>query len=454
MEKIRFIHMADVHLGSILNIGGSSLPEELRVYEREGVYNAFRRIIKIAIKENVDFIVIAGDLFEDGLGSVKDQDFFRGECLKLERAGINVYIIGGNHDPIGGRGNRLFSLPENVKVFGFENVESVDFKGKDDRTLARIYGQSYRTRSLNKKIHLNYRLIDGRDREDIWNIALLHSQLESGDSNYVPASLRELKSLEGFHYWALGHIHDARILSHDYPMVVYPGVVQGRDIGERGPGGCFLIELEAHRPPRHNFIASSFVSYERIQVKLDDISIETLDDILDHILNLAEELVKRDGEIIKDDLHLYEDDHRIEGHVVEWVLEGATSFYENLMDDLDESLDYIKNALNERLAYDRPFLWTRGLRSRLRPRINFEEIFSKSPVYEAINRALLSLDQEDELKEDLIKELGDYFKFEVDHEDEEDLHFYLASDSLKEILEEARERIFYSMYLEGIRDED
>jgi len=75
------------------------------------------------------------------------------------------------------------------------------------------------------------------------NIALLHSNVggRKGHENYAPCSLDDLRAA-GMDYWALGHVHSAEILCHD-PLVVYPGNIQGRHIGETGKKGVFSVAM-------------------------------------------------------------------------------------------------------------------------------------------------------------------------------------------------------------------
>lgn len=59
---------------------------------------------------------------------------------------------------------------------------------------------------------------------------------------YAPTSVAALTAKQ-YQYWALGHVHDYAVLSED-PYIVYPGVLQGRKITERGIKGAVLVEVE------------------------------------------------------------------------------------------------------------------------------------------------------------------------------------------------------------------
>src|SRR5690606_8117880 len=126
---------------------------------------------------------------------------------RLNTAGIPVFVFAGNHDPRREQPD-LHEMHPNVIVFGVNEPEIYPVLGKNGQTIARVIGQSYVGRSDSRKMHLDYQVPD----DGIWNIGLLHTQLEPQNSNYVPCSLSELND-KNIHYWALGHIHKLQILS-------------------------------------------------------------------------------------------------------------------------------------------------------------------------------------------------------------------------------------------------
>ena len=94
---IRFIHAADAHIDSPLK--GLEAHDGAPVDVLRGATRrAFKNLIQLAIDENIDFLVIAGDLYD---GDWKDYSaglFFRGQMARLRDKGIPVYLIAGNHD--------------------------------------------------------------------------------------------------------------------------------------------------------------------------------------------------------------------------------------------------------------------------------------------------------------------------------------------------------------------
>lgn len=112
---IRILHTADCHLDSPLQSLALRDPG-LRDRVQTATRTAFARIIDTALAEQVQALLIAGDLFDGAERSAKTAAFLTAQLDRLHAAGIAVFYIKGNHDaenPITG----ALSLPENVHVF-------------------------------------------------------------------------------------------------------------------------------------------------------------------------------------------------------------------------------------------------------------------------------------------------------------------------------------------------
>ena len=235
-------------MGSLLHIGGESYPlpwSRLHCCHHGRVC----RVCHAALKNRVDFVVVSGDLYDREARSLKAMSFFAEKCRLLEEAGIPVLVIAGNHDPLKEKQD-LIRVPDNVKVLRGNRPEIVEIPGPKGNSVARVIGQSYQSGSLDKGIHFDYKVPD----RELWNIALLHTQLEAPSSRYIPCSLTQLKEMPDIHYWALGHIHRYRSFSDDIPFIAYPGIPQGRDFGETGRGGCILAGLDPFGQSEISFI--------------------------------------------------------------------------------------------------------------------------------------------------------------------------------------------------------
>lgn len=229
---IRFIHTADVHLDSRLE-GLAAYPGAPVEHLRTAPRRAFSLLVDRAIEEAVDFMVIAGDLYDGDWRDYNTGLFFVGEMRRLGRAGIPVVIVHGNHDAESEITHKL-TLPDNVTVFGTRKAQT----HRIERLRVALHGRSYAKAATTENLATSY-----PDPVPGWtNIGVLHTALDghAAHAAYAPCSLAELTA-KGYDYWALGHVHEYRIVS-EQPWVVFPGNLQGRSVRELGPRGAVLVE--------------------------------------------------------------------------------------------------------------------------------------------------------------------------------------------------------------------
>ncbi|MEQ6389112.1 DNA repair exonuclease [Bacillaceae bacterium S4-13-58] len=289
MEKIRFIHCADLHLGSPFK-GMTNIPKGLLKDIRESTYKAFETLTNIAMEEKVDFLLISGDVFDEDARSLTSQIRFRKECQKLHAKGIEVFVQHGNHDHLSGDYFPV-DYPPNVKIFETENVTTKPFF-KNNLHVASIHGFSYERRSLydNKALEFN------KEFNEAFQIAMLHGSLATNTDHDVYAPFQKMDLLQqGFDYWALGHIHKQQILNED-PPIVYPGNIQGRHRKEQGEKGAFLVELSKNHPPVMNQIFVQDILFETLEYNLNQYS--TLEEWMDFFHKEKEELKRDHGKMV------------------------------------------------------------------------------------------------------------------------------------------------------------
>ncbi|MCM3699815.1 DNA repair exonuclease [Paenibacillus macerans] len=272
MKSFRFLHAADLHLDTPFS-GMSGVPDRLRAYLRGSTFAAFDRLIRLAIAEAVDFIVLAGDIYDAADSSLRAQLRLREGWDKLERHGIPVYLIRGNHDPLGSRRLRL-ELPPHVTEFGAQAESRVAVRRSDGEPVAVVSGISYITPAVTENLALRFRRDEAEANSPLYHIALLHANVDGqeGHDAYAPCSLRELKEA-GYDYWALGHIHKRQILS-EKPWVVYPGNIQGRSLKETGPKGCYIVDVHENGQASLAFHRLDQVLWREITVPIDGLASE------------------------------------------------------------------------------------------------------------------------------------------------------------------------------------
>ncbi|EAF2356494.1 exonuclease SbcCD subunit D [Listeria monocytogenes] len=262
MKEIQFLHMADLHLDSPF-IGLSTLPQPLFSAMQESTFQSLERITTVAIKEAVDFVLIAGDIYDSEDQSVRAQARFAKEMKRLEAANIPVFMIHGNHDFIEKHKEKL-ALPSNVHVFS-EQVEVMSYKTVTGVSV-NIYGFSYNERHIRSSRVDEYKIQGDAD----FHIALLHgSEVSSSEEHdvYAPFRVQEI-SRKGFDYWALGHIHKRQLLAES-PSIYYPGNIQGRNRKESGEKGASIITL-SEASTTIDFIGTSPIIWEEAVITLPE----------------------------------------------------------------------------------------------------------------------------------------------------------------------------------------
>ncbi|MCC7157693.1 MAG: DNA repair exonuclease [Bryobacterales bacterium] len=257
---MRFIHAADLHIDSPLRglarYDGAPV-ERLRTATR----SAFERLIDKAISERVDFLLLAGDIYDCDWQDFHTGLFFRGQLVRLEREKIRVFIVQGNHDAQGVISKQLV-LPPNVTVFSSRAAHTIRL---DDLSVA-IHGRSFPERAVDEDLVPSY----PEPVPGFFNIGLLHTSLtgRAGHDTYAPTDLPTL-STKGYDYWALGHVHAREVIA-ERPRIVFPGNLQGRHAKETGPKGCELVTVEAGRI-ESEFVALDVVRWSQLVVSLDGV---------------------------------------------------------------------------------------------------------------------------------------------------------------------------------------
>lgn len=232
---VKFIHCADLHLDSPFK-SRNKMPNNIFEALKESTYKSVSRMVDTAIEETVDFVIIAGDLFDKANRTLKSEIFLKKEFERLKNNGVFVYIIHGNHDPL--TDGFKTNWPDNVSVFK-DQVETYQTISSDGEEVS-LHGFSYDmddsyenklddypANSMNKGIH----------------IGILHgtyAKSQHREERYTEFNLETLNS-KLYHYWALGHIHVREQLS-DLPPIHYPGNIQGRHKNEYGQKGFLLVE--------------------------------------------------------------------------------------------------------------------------------------------------------------------------------------------------------------------
>lgn len=282
MVAFRFIHCSDLHIDSPFS-GIATLQPELAKKLRASTQQAFDNIVQLAIREQVDAVIVAGDIYDSDDKSLQAQLKFRGALETLATAAIPAFLVHGNHDPLDSWSASL-RWPGNVTVFSGDTVESVAVK-KNGRVLAHIYGISFPVRDVRENLALKFE----RKPHEGFAIGVLHANVGGNPNHdsYAPCSVDDLASVD-MDYWALGHIHAREILRPQNPAIVYCGNTQARHFKETGEKGCCLVTLNDKGAPKIQFVATEAVRYHDESIDLTDAV--TMDDVLDTLRAKCEDL--------------------------------------------------------------------------------------------------------------------------------------------------------------------
>ncbi len=314
MASLCFLHAADLHLGSAFK-GLRAVNPGAASSMIQATYKAFDNLLQIAIERQVDFVLLAGDLVDMDDKNLRALLHLQQGFRRLQDHGIRVYIVHGNHDPIGVISNAI-DFPKNVFVFPHTRGEWLSIENRSGIP-ANIWGMSFKSRSERRNLA---RMVP-KDCPEGLRIGLLHCTVGSaqGHSPYASCNLSDLKK-GPCHYWALGHIHQKGVLSSD-PFVVYSGNIQGRSFKEQGRRGCFIVEVNRDLDLVPTFTETDVARWVELAVDVTDLS--SISQLMDRLYGAMEGLVSGSGN---------------RALVCRFRLEGICRFYDRIysQDHLEE----------------------------------------------------------------------------------------------------------------------
>ena len=266
---IRFIHCADIHLGSPFT-GLQQKNSTIAFQAIEATKKAFLTLINTAIEYHVDFVLISGDIFDSSHQHIQEKIFLKEQFQRLAQAGIYTYLIHGNHDY--GRFTEDWNN-DWVKVFK-EEVSTEILKTSSGESVA-ISGFSYDTRWITESMAMHFPL---RNSLVDYHLGMYHGQTRTASDSstaYAPFKVSDLEKLH-YDYWALGHIHRAMDLD-SYGKIAYSGTIQGRNFKEIGEKGFYLITLNKNLPMNRQFISCNPIEWVEIEFLVEEVhSIEQI----------------------------------------------------------------------------------------------------------------------------------------------------------------------------------
>ncbi len=246
---MRFLHIADVHLGCTRY----QLPESPRDF-----FDAWIDVLqRYAIGENVDFVLMCGDFFHKRSVPPETMNYAVAGLQLMKDSNIPVITIEGNHDQK--HTDNEFSWLRSLSSWGLVKLleptkgeATVCYEPWDDSTRkggyidigrARIFGSEWYGASGNWAIPMLTEAIKANRRDWAFHILMLHTDVEGHQVHPIPAlsvdTLRELKS--AVEYVGLGHTHKHYEIDN---WAFNPGSIEVTNITEfRETRGAFIVEV-------------------------------------------------------------------------------------------------------------------------------------------------------------------------------------------------------------------
>ncbi|MCK5149305.1 DNA repair exonuclease [Candidatus Pacearchaeota archaeon] len=229
---VRFAHISDVHLG-----GWKQQPMQDLNFE------SFKKAVDICINQRLDFILIAGDLFDSAYPPIEILKETFAQFKKIKEAKIPCFIIAGSHDySVSGK-----TFLDVLEKAGFcKNVENFEEEGENlilnpviHEGIA-IYGYPGKKSGLEiqdlRKIKLN-------DAPGMFKIFMLHTTIDKAKGT-LPIDAIETDLLPKVDYYALGHLH----IDFQYENFVYPGPVfpnNFQELEDLQHGSFYIVDTES-----------------------------------------------------------------------------------------------------------------------------------------------------------------------------------------------------------------
>lgn len=343
----RFLHLADIHLGF------DRYDNKTRT--QDFFYALEDALAKYAIGERVDFVVIAGDLFEHR--NIQPATLNQAQhCLReLKQAGIPVIAIEGNHDnrPYGTRTNwlryladwELLILLELGDVAAGEPLYSPwkdGYGGYIDLDCGvRVMGSQWYGASAPKAIEQISQAMQDLSPSPGQTVFLLHHGMEGQIARYQGA-LRYSDVLPlrqaGVDYLALGHIHKNY---EQEGWIFNPGSIEANNIEESGfRRGVYLVEVSDRGMQAE--LKRDYYQRSIVRLKLATKGQETLEELEQAALTLVQTAIQQ------------KQIEPADAPIVELRIEGEVGFDRLDFDvrQLQRQLQQISNALIFLLKYD------------------------------------------------------------------------------------------------------
>lgn len=233
---VRFLHTADLQIGKPFNWASDRAEAKLQEAREEAV----TRIGEVALEREVDFILIAGDFFDDN--TVSDEVVAR-TCKRLSDVEVTVYILPGNHDFSGSpssvyhRDQFQSQKPDHVQILRENEPVTVDHLSGEEAAILPAPVE-HRNERGDPTAHLD----SDFGPQDAIRIGLAHGGVEDFGAGEATSRINPDRVEEaGLDYLALGDWHGTKPIG---PKAWYSGTPEPDSFQQNDPGNALLVEIE------------------------------------------------------------------------------------------------------------------------------------------------------------------------------------------------------------------
>jgi DNA repair protein SbcD/Mre11 len=237
MNRLRILHLADLHLGWTPEFMGEK--KEERAKERDSL---LQKAVDFALnKQNhIQAVVVAGDLFESHRPTAKLVEEVRNQLRRLDTGGVFLLTVPGNHDEIT-YSDSVYRQESKRWPGVLTDSPSLSETAKitmDGKTIA-FYSVAY-TGGITVT---NPPLSQFPKSDAHLHIGVIHGSIDwdTGDRS-LPISSAALAS-SGYHCVALGHIHKHSVRNFGATTAVYAGACEAKTFDDPGCGHFTVITL-------------------------------------------------------------------------------------------------------------------------------------------------------------------------------------------------------------------
>jgi DNA repair protein SbcD/Mre11 len=278
--KFKFAHLADCHIGGWRE-------QELK----ELSILSFKKAIEVIIEKQVNFLIIAGDLFNTAIPQIDALKQVALSLRKLKENNIPAYIIAGSHD-FSPSGKTMLDVLENAGLC--KNVSKYNeeektlkttnhfLKNNEKITLTGISGLTGGLERVKYQELSNKQEIESINNFKIFLFHTLLTELKPQTKDWEKVPSESLSLLpKNFNYYSGGHPHFKHEKSTEtHPLITYPGPLfpnNFKELEELKHGGFYIVNVDQNNSITLNHIPISLKETISINLNADEKSPEEIE---------------------------------------------------------------------------------------------------------------------------------------------------------------------------------